>query len=197
MKIRWVIFLFFIFLLNSCVSSLHPLYTEDTLAFRPEMLGSWLEKDGEGEWQFDKASQGDHLGYVLTYTEKALNSKKINRSRYSVYLVKLGNYYFLDLERLLSDEEKDNYMGSISPVITTHKFIKIAVAKDKLTLHPFDDDWLRKLFEQQKIRIKHEKLADDSILLTAPTADLQKFVQKYANEEKAFLEELVLVKKAI
>lgn len=197
MKIRFGLFLLFITILSGCISSLHPLYTKETIAFRPEMLGSWIEKDGDGEWQFDKANQGDSPGYVLTYTEKALNSKKINRSHYKVYLVKLGDYYFLDLERLLSDEEKDNYLGSISPVITTHKFIKIAVAKDQLTLHPFDDDWLRKLFEQQKIRIKHEKLEDDSILLTAPTTDLQKFVQKYAAEEKAFLDELVLVKKAI
>lgn len=197
MKIRWIIFLFFIFLLHGCISSLHPLYTKETLAFRYEMLGSWVEKDDEGEWQFDKANQGDSPGYVLTYTEKALNSSKVNKTRYSVYLVKLGDYYFLDFERLLSDEEKDNYLGSLSPMLTTHKFVKVEIAREKIVLHFFDDSWLMDLFKQQKIRIKHEKLEDDSILLTAPTADLQKFVQKYANEEKAFLEELVLVKKAI
>lgn len=197
MKIRLFLSALIITILSGCISSLHPLYTQDTIAFRYEMLGSWVEKGGEGEWQFDKEKDGEAQNYILTYTEKAINSEKVNKSSYTVYLVKLGSYYFLDFERLLSNEESNNYLGSLSPMITTHKFAKIEVAKDKLTLHLFDDDWLKKLFDQQKIRIKHEKLTDDSILLTAPTADLQKFVQKYANEEKAFLEELVLVKKAI
>lgn len=197
MKTRLLICLFLIFAMSSCVSSLHPLYSSDTLVFRNEMLGKWVEKDGEGEWQFEKENQDEASSYILTYTEKALNKKTENKSQYSIYLVKLGDYYFLDFERLLSNEESDNYGGSLSPMLTTHKFAKIEVAKDKLKLYLFDDDFLKKLFEQKKIRIKHEKLQDDSILLTASTADLQKFVQKYAAEKKAFLDELVLVKKAI
>lgn len=197
MKTRLLICLFLIFAMSSCVSSLHPLYSSDTLVFRNEMLGKWVEKEGDGEWQFEKENQDEASSYILTYTEKALNKKTENKSQYSIYLVKLGDYYFLDFERLLSNEESDNYGGSLSPMLTTHKFAKIEVAKDKLELYLFDDDFLKKLFEQKKIRIKHEKLQDDSILLTASTADLQKFVQKYATEKKAFLDELVLVKKAI
>lgn len=198
MKIRWLFFMLILVLLSGCISSLHPLYTKDTVTFRNEILGTWVEKDGEeGEWKFEKEKQGDELSYILTYTEKPKGNKKESTSRYTIYLVKLGDYYFMDFEQLLSDEERDKYLASLSPMITTHKFVKVEITREKLILYFFDDSWLMDLFKQQKIRIKHEKLEDDSILLTAPTADLQKFVQKYATEKKAFLDGMELVRKAI
>ena len=48
-----------------------------------------------------------------------------------------------------------------------------------------DDEWLAKAIAQNKVQIQHEKLGEE-VLLTAPTAELQKFAVRYAEDEKAF-----------
>jgi hypothetical protein len=51
----------------------------------------------------------------------------------------------------------------------------------------YGGDWLNELFEQNRIRIKHEKVYAfdyDRHVLTAPTDELQKFIKKYANDPK-------------
>ena len=53
-------------------------------------------------------------------------------------------------------------------------------------MESFKTEWLEDLFKQRKIRIKHEVIKDDEILLTASSKDLQKFVLKYEEEKKAY-----------
>lgn len=198
MKIRLVIITFFIVFLGGCVSSLHPLYSSDTLTFRTEMLGNWVQADGQGQWIFVKNDKPDDLYYTLIFTQYDLKSKEQTQNHYIVHLVKLGNYYFLDFELALSDEEEEKLIGNLfSPVLITHKFAKIDISKEKLKVYMFDDEWISDLFDQQKIRMKHEKLENGSILLTASTNELQKFVKKYAAEKKAFSDELILTRKSI
>jgi len=36
--------------MSSCVYSLFPIYTEDTLVYLPELEGKWLEHDNEGNY---------------------------------------------------------------------------------------------------------------------------------------------------
>ncbi|MFN7120369.1 MAG: hypothetical protein ACK4TA_26520 [Saprospiraceae bacterium] len=196
MKTRWIVLILVAITLPGCIASLHPLYTKDTIAFRNELLGNWDEYESSGEWKFEKLTNSNELpGYALTHNSMGLFSKESKSARYVARLVKLNEYYFLDITRWLSDEEQ-KILGDLSPVLPTHTFAKIEITKNKLTLHFFDNEWLEQLFEQQKIRIKHETLEDDVIVLTASSAELQKFVLKYVNEEKAYIDALVLIKKA-
>lgn len=198
MKIYLGIGILLITIMSSCVSSLHPLYSADTLTTRSEMEGSWMESDGNGQWTFVKEEALGYNYYELTYIEKELNSNKTRRSKYNVHLIKLGNYYFLDFGLLLDEEDQEKLLSNVlSPVVITHKFAKIDIINGKLKIHLFDDDWITDLFEKQKIRMKHEKLENGGILLTASTEELQKFVKKYANEQQAFSDELILTRKAI
>jgi hypothetical protein len=51
----------------------------------------------------------------------------------------------------------------------------------------YGEDWLEELFEQNRIRIKHETVTSpgyDRQVLTASTDELQKFIRKYANDPK-------------
>lgn len=54
-----------------------------------------------------------------------------------------------------------------------------------------DDEWLAKAIAQNKVQIQHEKLGE-GVLLTTPTAELQKFALKYVEDEKAFAVEIKL-----
>ena len=54
-----------------------------------------------------------------------------------------------------------------------------------------DREWIEKLFDENKIRIKHEVIDGDAVL-TASTDDLQKFFTKYVNDKDAFLDPDIL-----
>src|ERR1043166_2452516 len=56
-------------------------------------------------------------------------------------------------------------------------------------------DWLGKLLEKDPQAIRHERIGtanDQTILLTAPTGELQKFVLKYLEDKDAFLQPINL-----
>ena len=59
--------------------------------------------------------------------------------------------------------------------------------KDSILLYWYGDEWLNELLEQNRIRIKHERVESaeyDRQVLTAETDELQKFIRKYANNPK-------------
>lgn len=198
MKTRIFIYLLIAVMISSCgVVSLHPLFTKETLIFRNDMLGEWIDKNSErSEWKFEKDNDKESPGYLMTYSgEKAL-SDELEIYQYDVHLVKLDQYYFLDFERVLSEEEESNYFSNIAPLLPAHSFAKIEFKDNEMKLYFFDAENLEKLLEQQKIRIKHERLKDDTFVLTASSEELQKFVVKYANQAEAFEDATVLKRKA-
>ena len=163
-------------ILPSCIPSLHPLYSDDTLAFREEILGAW--KNGKESWVFTK---GDGKYYELLFSDEDEEAK------FKVHLVRLGEFYFFDFYNIENRCSNDDGLA-IAPLLATHSFARVVFDKKDMKIYFFDIEWLEKLFEQRKIRIKHERMEEDIIVLTAPTAELQEFVRKYAEEEKAFVE---------
>jgi len=161
-------------LIAGCVRSLHELYTDKDLVFDEKLLGSWA-KDGEGSdtWVFQKAGEN---AYFLTETEKGVPA------RFEAHLVRLGRYYFLDISPSELDTKNDFYKFHYIPC---HTFSRIWLEKDSFRLGIFDNDWLRDMIDQKKIDIRHER-EEKTILLTAPTADLQKLLVRYAEDPKAF-----------
>lgn len=161
-------------ILPSCIPSLHPLYSEDKLAFREEILGTW--KNGREKWVFSK---GDGNYYELLFSDEN------EESEFKVHLVRLGKHYFFDFYNTKNSCSEDDGLA-IAPLLATHSFAKAVIGPNDMKIYFFNIEWLENLFEQRKIRIKHERTEEDIIVLTAPTAELQEFVSKYAEEEKAF-----------
>ena len=62
---------------------------------------------------------------------------------------------------------------------------------NQLDIEFFKSSFISDLISSNRIRIKHEK-TDDSILITASTSELKKFVEKYAHETEAFEKPLEL-----
>ena len=64
---------------------------------------------------------------------------------------------------------------------------RVQYNSDSILLYWFAEDWLTELFEENRIRIKHETIeyADFTRqLLTASTDELQKFIKKYVSGPK-------------
>jgi len=176
--------------LTGCIPSLHPLYSPETQIYSPELLGTWISVEDEGVWTFDPGKEGEN--YRLTYSSDRFLQEGTQQEFYEVYLVKLGDYHFLDfkpLEKNLSAEQL-----SIAWMLPTHSFARVDFEEKGIVIRMFDYEWLESLFEERKIRMKHEKVEDGTIVLTATTSELQSFIHKYAEEEQAYIDPVTLRK---
>ena len=253
-------------LLNSCVYSLFPIYTEDTLVFKSELLGKWslgdkgsyllFELDGDLEDDKDKdyaysieIEEGLTISanepiFVMENGEKIYDEEKIReimlermaesedsdsvadqvgdnstskkgtnprdteysgsvslyekksyvltivddegkKEKYRAHLVDIGGDLFMDLYPLEMDFNSNDISDNYFPV---HTFFKVKVSEDKFRMIHFDLDKLNKLFDSNRIRLRHENV-DGTILITAQPKDLQKFIDKYSEDESVFHEE--------
>ena len=180
----------FCLFLQGCVPSLHPLYTAETISFDENLLGTWRNNDNkntsiEERDQMIFSKTKDKQSYQVDYTTDGITNG------FLVHLVKLGKYYYLDFEPNDDNElEINNFMAF--HLIAAHTFTKIKIDKNEMAFQTFNPDWLSEQIKNRYIRIKHENLGNDQIVITASTKDLQKFVKKYADhqsgDEAAFME---------
>lgn len=185
-------------LLASCsVRSLHPIYDEASTISKTEILGIW--KDGDSTiYEIEAENTSSYTtkqsdGYLL----KIFNPKNdSNLVKMYIHLVEIDQQIFWDL--FPTDEYENNIPGVMTEnLLPVHTFGKMEIQPDLLKVYYFKGDWLAHLFEQNKIRIPHEKITTSngsSIVLTASTSELQKFILKYHKEIKAFEDPIILTR---
>lgn len=198
MKTRIFFFsLFLALLLGGCVvKSLHPFYTEADVTFDPELLGDWIEDDST-RWVitpysfstgFMKEDSIDN-SYLVELHEEGREPQHFN-----AHLFRLGGRMYLDFLPL-RDERHDDFLNL--HLVATHSLA--LVEKDsngRLVIGWFNNEWLDRLFSENRVRISHEIVRDgtgkgaNEFILTASTAELQKFVVKYGTTgDKALCED--------
>jgi len=194
MKVKTIsIALIFTMFLSGCVVySFYPLYTKDDLFANNILTGEWKDEDGT-EWIFkhpDIGKKGEVKLDSTSYLLKVIEKDK-SEAEFTIHIIKLGGYYFLDfyLNDFLGDEELTLSSFHSVPV---HTFAKLTFEGNQLQINWFDQGWLEDLITENKIRIRHEK-NDDYILLTAKPGELQKFVSKYVDKEEAFKDGMNIV----
>ena len=176
----------------SCVWSLQPLFEEKDLVFEPGLVGTWTTADHENTWIFGKAQNSN--AYVLDYHQAEFDpdgSSSDKKSvpgdtvRFQARLGRLGSRLFLDL----FPEEKGNPWVHNDlfnwHLIRAHTICRVSLAKDELQLDWLDEDWLKEALKSGKITIAHAP-AEDGLVVTAPTKELQQMVLKYAEDKDAF-----------
>ena len=77
--------------------------------------------------------------------------------------------------------------------VAMHTIAQVVQNGDAFELNFMDESFLKTLFEQNRARLEHVE-RDDQILLTAQPEDLQKFIIKFSDEEKAFSNRSQLMK---
>ncbi len=196
--------LLLVVLAHGCIPSVHPLYTMDDVVMDHRLLGVWKSTEEEhppkfsglplrgakDQWTFETHGED---AYILTLTEK---EEKV-QEQFIVHLVQLGDHYYFDFFPQNDQEAgvppiERTILGYMT-LFPVHAFAKVEFTDQELRIRFFNDEWLKKLFDQRKVRIKHEKTVD-GILLTAPTKDLQQFLIKYAKEQLASDEIIILEK---
>lgn len=152
-------------LVAGCVPSLQPLYTPDTIAFDPALLGNWCQTNQQDRWEFTQ--QGDDH-YKLNYTDK-----EKRQAEFTAYLVKVKGQRFLDLYPEDSDAKLNDLFAS--HLLPIHTFLWVARLEPTPQLAMMKPDVLKKRLEVQPDAMKHETVKGDIVLTAAPPA-LQAFL---------------------
>jgi hypothetical protein len=205
MNIRKLFFYLLAGILGGCipVMSLHPLFTEKDITFDEKLLGTWVDAN-ESMWQFSDANPPK--GEVSPKADKPEKAYKLifidkegQKGSFIALLLKLENRLFLDVypDEKPCDEKDPNkveWLYNALFLIPAHTFIKINAVEPQLKLQLTDDEEFEKLLKDDPNAVEHT-LIEDKLILTASTAELQKFILKYADDSRLFTKESVLTRK--
>lgn len=178
-----------ILLLTGCVTmSVYPYYTAKDLTFDPALLGVWGEPGktnaDQETWTFEKLNA---TAYRLTVSEDD------KRTEFDARLFRLKNQAFLDC---LAREGSDYSTPC-------HMLLRVNQIQPTLEMRLLDYEWLEDLIEKQPKAIRHNVLVQageqgdkaQGFVLTADTAELQKFVLKHLKNEEAWSKPLLMEKR--
>lgn len=80
-----------LFVISSCIESIHKLYTSEDLVFKEKLLGYWKQPNG-AKWIF---KEDPNTGYDLTHINQKGDTTKLD-----AHVLKLDSYRFLDMKLL-------------------------------------------------------------------------------------------------
>ena len=162
--------------LTGCVltSSVYPFYFEKDLVFEPALLGDWTKGQSPSEhWKFERDGE---KAYELTYNAGG------RKSRARAHLFRLRDQAYLDL--IVPDATDDAF-----PAIPTHLLLRVIQTGPTLRVTALNREWLGKLLEKNPKTIRHQVVEGGGykrLVLTAETAELQRFVVKHLKTEAAW-----------
>ena len=192
--------------LSSCLTTLHPIFTEKDLAYDSKLIGVWnTESQGnkgrviisnlatENSVELpENMSAIKQRGYFISYQDS--NGK--TSERYIAFLARIGKHLYFDYYP--ADKKEDPKIDEFFGVhfVKMHTSYRVDISKDgSFELTQLDEGYVRKLIEEKKIRISHETDADDNIVITASTKELQQYLRKYGDEPSAYRNEKTTFKK--
>lgn len=170
------------------VSSLHPFFKEKDKFYDEEMVGTWIDGDS-CIWTIQRNT------YITQFmgTEKMDNSYKItyyeDEESPGLFTGTLFQLKGVDYVDFYPEADKEHCVNDFMcwHHIPTHTLARVQYNSDSILLYWFAEEWLTELFEENRIRIKHETIDHPDFprhLLTASTDELQKFIKKYVNGPK-------------
>jgi hypothetical protein len=203
-------------ILTGCgIPSVHPLYESGDLKTDTSLQGVWQRPDSGtrfhvmrvGDLEAFLRAEGDTTNSIGAVSSNEvfrgtveidqgvfeLSNELIDRGLENLYLVQSesdrSEIYLVGVVELAGDryldfKQLDFDLGPFSYPV--HLFMKSTVSNDTLYVHMFSENWLKEQIRNRQIRIKYEVNEEENYILTAPTAELKKFVEKYGGIEEAY-----------
>ncbi|QDU74613.1 hypothetical protein Pan97_16240 [Bremerella volcania] len=156
-------------LLAGYIPSLNPVYTDQQLVFDANVLGTWVQANGQDTWEFTKR---DAKSYRLVYTDK-----DGHQGRFVARLADLNGTLFLDLfpEQKTEDDTAGFYKFHLVPI---HTIYRVKRTELKLELAAIDYKWFDKYLTDHPGAIQFATF-NGRKLITASTTDVQAFVLEH------------------
>jgi len=145
-----------------------------------------------------------HLGYVhgrrfldvvpapsaaqwsaLEDADLTINRQGPNAPLFKPAMVKLGDAMYLEFSDAGSDANQAHFKVNLR---APHWFCKVATEGSVMHLDCLDEDWAKKNLGDGSVRLDHAPTSADGsgLVVTASTADLQRFVTEFVDDEEAF-----------
>ena len=199
-------FAFLLIFLSSCLTTLHPIFTEKDLAYDPKLIGVWnTENEGKkGKVIISNLASENSVelpgnisaikqkGYFIIYQDE--NGKVSDQ--YIAFLARIGKHLYFDY--FPADKKEDRKLDEFFGVhfVRMHTSYRVEILKDgSFELSQLDGSYVKNLIDEKKIRISHETDADDNTVITASTKELQQYLLKYGDEPSAYRSEKTTFKK--
>jgi hypothetical protein len=171
---------------NPLVLSAQPLYADQAdMPFDSALIGTWVDAEGGARFAFEK--EGDNA-YSLVITEIDTSDGTETAGSFDAHQVRLGAFTFLDFYPRSPQAGDDFYRLHLLPV---HSFARMWWEGSELHMALFSGSWLKERIEEKSVDTDNREV-DDSILLTAPTREVQDLVYRFAADEHAFPDPFIL-----
>jgi hypothetical protein len=189
-RLKQIVVIGVLILIAGCaVRSVYPLFEYKDIVPNPAIIGTWNVEESKDTYIFRQS--GDKQ-YELLYFEEEYNT--ISRGHqgagdtamFDIQLGKIGDSWFMDVY----PEEKTQQLHLRNTIynhhqLRTHTFAKIQIDGDSMKVAPLESDWVEQLADSGKVPIPYVR-TEGEVLFTASPQELQSFILKYVNEEKAF-----------
>lgn len=192
--------------LSSCLHTLHPIFTEKDLAYNPKLIGTWkTENQGnKGRAVITNLANENSLelpgnissikqkGYLISYQDE----NGATSERYIAFLARIGKHLYFDY--FPADKKEDQNIDEFfaAHFVKMHTSYRVEISNDgSFEISQLDEGYVTKLIDEKKIRISHETDADDNMVITATTQELQQYLLKYGDEPSAYRSDKTIFKK--
>jgi hypothetical protein len=174
-KLNFIAFYLLAVVLGGCappVQSVYPLFSENELIFDSNLVGLWKATDSNMTGQFSRIE--DQNAYKLVITEN-----DGNQGLFFAGLGELQGNLFLEIYPDTSHTYDNQESGFHKQhLLGMYSFIKIEQIDPNLKIALMDYEKVSKIINADPDILKHE-FANDKLILTAPTRELQEFVVEY------------------
>ena len=164
-------------------------------------MGTWAELPGDNIKEKDSATWTITRHFRSTglfkpdTAENAYNiqiADEKGKSDFIAHLFSLDGKQYIDFY-----PAGVNFINDLTGyhMVCTHSLARVKFSANVIIIHWYNAKWMVDLFNRNKIKIPHERVPYDidyknpdneQVILTASTAELQKFVRKYGNDSQAF-----------
>ena len=186
---------FMILLLGSCLTTLHPIFTEKDLVSDPRLNGKWsnIEDGSTANYRLAQINDVKSLSTSMQrnvskiYMLEERDAQGLLKSKQYAFMVRLGKYYYMDFypTRLNQADNEEKFFAA--HYIPMHSIYRIRFKDDhSFEMQQLDAGYLENLIKNKKIRIRHEVTEDGNYVITAPTEELQKYIIKYSEVPEAY-----------
>ena len=187
--------LFMILLLGSCLTTLHPIFTEKDLVLYPRLKGNWSNQEDGSTANYRPAVANDVKSLSTSmqrnvskiYMLEERDAKGMLKSKQYAFMVKLGKHYYMDFYPAGLKDGGNEEKFFAAHYVPMHSIYRISFNGDHTyEIQQLDASYLEKLIKNKKIRIRHEVTANGDYVITAPTEELQKYIVKYSDIKEAY-----------
>jgi hypothetical protein len=185
-----------------CNLIIYRLFNHTTSHFYRKRFGvqAWINKDGIAEIQSlektvdlpGKISSIKNKGYLITYRDK---DNEITGS-YIAFLARIGKHLYFDYYPVPLETEKNADEFYMQHFVKMHTPFRVNILKNgSFELNQLESNYLDKLIEEKKIRIRHELNSDGDAVITASTEELQQYILKYGDDPEVIQKEKTVFSK--